>query len=211
MRIDVWSDIVCPWCYIGKARLQHALADFAHRSDVQVVYRSYQLDPTFPVDQPIAVLEMFAQKYGASPEQAATAEDRVAGLARAEGLPYSVDRNHGNTATVHRLLQHAGAHHRQEPLLDVVFRTHFSGQASIFDADVLLDLAVGVGLDRADALDVLKGDRYGDAVEADADAARQLGVRGVPFFLVDNRLAVSGAQPTETLREVLDTAWSERS
>jgi predicted DsbA family dithiol-disulfide isomerase len=210
MKVDVWSDIVCPWCYVGKARLEHALALFPHRQEVDVVFRSYQLDPNFPANESIPVLDMFAQKYGATPEQALAAESRVATLARTVGLPYSSQRDHGNTATVHRLLQHAGQHHRRNQLLDLVFRTHFGGKASIFDSAVLLGLAESVGLDRDDANDVLTGTRFADAVEADTDAARQLGIRGVPFFLIDGRLGVSGAQPTDTLREVLDTAWAEQ-
>ncbi|MCU1346673.1 MAG: protein-disulfide isomerase [Acidimicrobiia bacterium] len=211
MKVDVWSDIVCPWCYIGKARLQHALADFPHRQQVEVTYRSYQLDPTFPVGEPVPVLEMFATKYGLSAEQAANAEARVAALARAEGLPYVTDRQHGNTATAHRLLHHARQNGQGEQLLDRLFRTNFGGQASIFDNDVLLELAVATGLDRADTLSVITGDRYADAVEQDVDTARQLGIRGVPFFLVDGRLGVSGAQPTDTLAQILTAAWSEQA
>jgi predicted DsbA family dithiol-disulfide isomerase len=210
MKIDVWSDIVCPWCYIGRARLQHALADFPHQQQVEVVYRSYQLDPSFP-SEPIPVLEMFTQKYGASPEQATAAEGRVAALARIEGLPYTTDRMHGNTATAHRLLQFAGVQDRRDPLLESLFRTHFSGKASIFDPDVLLELAVKSGLDRAESADVIESDRYRQEVEQDVDAARQLGIGGVPFFLINGQLGVSGAQPTETLLAALGTAWKEHS
>jgi len=211
MRVDVWSDIVCPWCYIGRARLQHALAEFPHRQSVDVAFRSYQLDPHAAVDKPVPVLEIFATKYGATPEQAAAAEGRVAALARNEGLPYSSRRDHGNTLTVHRLLHCAGEHGRREQLLDVVYRTHFSGRASIFDNDVLLELAVTTGLDRDEALDVIKGDRYLEEVQHDVDAARRLGIRGVPFFLIDGRLAVSGAQPSDTLRQALIAAWDQGS
>jgi predicted DsbA family dithiol-disulfide isomerase len=211
MRIDLWSDIVCPWCYIGRARLHQALADFPDRRDIEVVFRSYQLDPAAPTDNPVPVLEMLAEKYGLGPEQAATAEGRVAGLARAEGLPYSGDRLHGNTGTVHRLLHFGADRGAGDQLLDSVYRTHFGGRASIFQPEVLVDLATTVGLDREETLEVIGGDRYQSAVQADIDAASQLGVRGVPFFVFDGRLGVSGAQPTDTLRKALQEVWSQHS
>lgn len=206
MRIDVWSDIVCPWCYVGKARLEAALASFAHRAEVEVTYRSFELDPSWTGTEP--VLEMLAVKYGLSAADAAQAEDRVAALARAEGLPYRTDRMRGNSFDAHRLVHFAGEHGLGARVLDLVFRAHFGGGRSVFDPEGLADLAAQAGLDRSEAVAVLASDRYAAEVRADEAAAGELGISGVPFFVFDEAFAVSGAQPTEVFVRALDQAWA---
>ncbi|HEY4378612.1 MAG TPA: DsbA family oxidoreductase [Acidimicrobiales bacterium] len=208
MRIDVWSDIVCPWCYVGEARLANAIAAFPQRAEVEVVFRSFELDPTWTGTEP--VLDMLATKYGMTTAQAAEAEERVAGLARAEGLPYKSGRLRGNSFDAHRLIHLAADRGLGRRLVDLLFRSHFGQAASVFEADELLAFAVEAGLDRAEAKAVLEGDDYADEVRADEAAAHQLGVRGVPFFVFDGAFAVSGAQSAEVFTQALTKAWDER-
>jgi predicted DsbA family dithiol-disulfide isomerase len=213
MRIDVWSDIVCPWCYIGHARLRSAIAMFSRENGsetgyppIEVVHRSFELDPHAPKTITGTVLDMLASKYGMTHAQAAEAEGRVARLAHDEGLPFGGDRPHGNTLDLHRLLHHARVHGADEPLLDSMFRTNFGGQRSIFDSEVLVDLATAVGLEGGEVRDVLASDRYTGDVRDDEAAATRLGVRGVPHFVIDDRLAVSGAQSTQAFVDALRQA-----
>jgi predicted DsbA family dithiol-disulfide isomerase len=209
VQVEIWSDLVCPWCYIGQARFAGALAGFAHRDQVELTSRSFELDPSAPKDQSIPILDMLSQKYGMSREQAEAAERRVAGLAQAEGLPFSANRPHGNTFDAHRLVQFAASQGRQQPVLDALYRTHFGGERSIFDAETLVAVAAGQGLDEAQTRTVLAGQDFADAVRSDERRASELGVTGVPFFVANDRLAVSGAQPSEVLGELLSQAWEQ--
>lgn len=203
MRVDIWSDIVCPWCYIGKARFERALAAFDGRDDVEVVHRSFELAPGAPVGETTPVLDMLAAKYSMTPEQARAAEDRVAATAAADGLDYVTGRLSGNTFDAHRVVQLGREHDLGAGVLDNMFRAYFTGAPSIFDHDGLVDIGVGAGLDADDVRAVLAGDRFADAVRADERTAQRYGISGVPFFLVDGRLGVSGAQPVELLVDAL--------
>jgi predicted DsbA family dithiol-disulfide isomerase len=208
--VDIWADLVCPWCYIGKSRFDQALADFAHSDEVQVRYRSFQLDPSMPKGETVNQLDMLRSKYGLSAAKAQEAEDRVAGLARAEGLPYDrTDGEIGNTFDAHRLVHLAADRGLAAAVLDRFNRAHFAERRSLFDHESLVALAAEAGLDPDEARQVLAGDGYGEAVDADAAQAHALGSTGVPFFVVDNRYGVSGAQPTEVFTQVLDRAWEE--
>lgn len=209
MRVDIWSDVVCPWCYVGRTRFEKALGSFAHRDDVEVVYRSFELDPTQAGDTRQTVLEMLSQKYGMPPEQARQAEDRVAGLARAEGLDYSSQRPVGNTFGLHRVL-HLGREKGVQPdLLTSIYQAYFGQAQQIFDSSVITAVAEKAGLDGDTVRHVLDDtDRYADDVRADEDEARRLGITGVPFFVFDMSLGVSGAQATETFTQALEQAWT---
>lgn len=210
MRVDIWSDVVCPWCYVGKARFEKALGTFAHRDDVEVVYRSFELDPDRPADQRETVLGMLSEKYGMPPEQARQAEDRVAGLARAEGLDYSPDRPVGNTFGLHRVLHLAREKGVQYALLTAVYQAYFGEAQQIFDASVITAAAEKAGLGSDAVRPVLDdADRYASDVRADEDEARRLGITGVPFFVFDMSLGVSGAQATETFSQALEQAWPQ--
>ncbi|MFC4912162.1 DsbA family oxidoreductase [Actinomadura gamaensis] len=209
MRVDIWTDIVCPWCYIGQARFDAALAGFEHRDQVEVVQHSYELAPDLSPAETGPVLEMLMDKYGMSREQAEQAEARVAGLAAAEGLPYTSNRANGNTFDAHRLLHLAAERGLGDDLRRALYRANFGGEASVFDADALTEIASSVGLDAAEARSVLAGDAYGDAVREDERTAAQIGVRGVPFFVLDGKYGVSGAQETGTLIEALNQVWNE--
>jgi predicted DsbA family dithiol-disulfide isomerase len=209
MRVDIWSDVVCPWCYVGKARFEKALGNFAHRDEVEVVYRSFELDPGRPAGQGETVLEMLTKKYGMPPEQARQAEDRVAGLARAEGLGYSSERPVGNTFGLHRMLHLGKEKGVQHDLLDAIYKAYFDEARPIFDAPVITAVADEAGLDAEAVRQVLDdGDRYAGDVRGDEEEARQLGISGVPFFVFDMALGVSGAQATETFTQALEQAWT---
>ncbi|WP_091123345.1 DsbA family oxidoreductase [Nocardioides terrae] len=210
MRIDIWSDIACPWCYIGKRRLEAALGGFAHADDVDVVYRSFQLDPTAPTVATETAQEMLANKYGVSPTEAAQMQARVTELAAAEGMAWRHDETvHANTFDAHRLLHLAKETGHQAELKEALMRANFVEARNLADAATLREVAVGAGLpaDRVDT--VLAGDEFAADVRADIEQARAYGATGVPFFVVDEKYGVSGAQPTELFSQLLERAWSE--
>jgi predicted DsbA family dithiol-disulfide isomerase len=206
MRVDIWSDVVCPWCYVGKARFEKALAGFDGRDDVEVLYHSFELDPSWPSGQTMPIQEMLATKYQLSPADAEAAEGRVAALAGAEGLGFRSDRQLGNTFDLHRVLHLAHDQGFQRRLLDALYQAYFGEAANVFDPDVLAKLAEGAGLDPEDVHQVLDSDDYTADVRQDEEQARQLGISGVPFFVLDGRLGVSGAQSTETFIQALRQA-----
>jgi predicted DsbA family dithiol-disulfide isomerase len=210
MRVDVWSDVVCPWCYVGKARFEKALRAFGKNDEVEVVYRSFELDPDRPADQGETVLGMLRKKYGMAEEDALAADARVAGLARAEGLGFDSDRPIGNTFDIHRVIHLGRAHGVQLPLISAINEAYFALARRVFERDVIRDVASGAGLDGGEVGEVLDGDAYADAVREDERLARQLGITGVPFFVFDMALAVSGAQSPEAFASALDQAWARR-
>ncbi|MGI5191990.1 DsbA family oxidoreductase [Promicromonospora sp. CA-289599] len=207
MRVEIWSDVSCPWCFIGKARFKKALAAFPHRDEVEVVHRSFELDRHLTGTHPTTGPE-HAKKYGMTPQQARAAEEDLARLARAEGLDYLVDfRDHGNTFDLHRLLHLAAGRGVGDTLLNVFYEGNFSAERSIYDPEHQVELAGRAGLDEAEVRAVLADpSAYADEVRADEDEAGRLGITGVPFFVVDRRYGLSGAQPTATFAEVLRTA-----
>ncbi|WP_432053932.1 DsbA family oxidoreductase [Streptomyces sp. bgisy022] len=214
MRVEIWSDIACPWCYVGKARFEKALAAFPHRDHVEVVHRSFELDPGRAKDDIEPVLTLLTRKYGMSEAQAQAGEDNLAVQAAAEGLPYRTrGRDHGGTFDMHRLLHHARTQGRQSELLDVLYRANFAEERSVFDDDErLVELAVAAGLDADGARQVLADpEAYAAEVREDEREAAQLGARGVPFFVLDRAVGVSGAQPVEVFTRALTQAWGDRS
>jgi predicted DsbA family dithiol-disulfide isomerase len=210
MRVDVWSDVVCPWCYVGKARFEKALRAFGKNGEIEVVYRSFELDPDRPADQRETVLSALSKKYGMAEEDALAADARVAGLARAEGLGFDSDRPIGNTFDIHRVIHFGRESGVQLPLIAAINEAYFAEARQVFDRDVIRDVASGAGLDYDKVGEVLDGDAYADAVREDERLARELGITGVPFFVFDMALAVSGAQSPETFASALDQAWAHR-
>ncbi|MEV5605398.1 DsbA family oxidoreductase [Streptomyces sp. NPDC052299] len=212
MRVEIWSDIACPWCYVGKARFEKGLAGFAHRDDVEVVHRSFELDPGRAKDDIELVTDMLARKYGRTPDEVRSMEANVAANARAEGLGYLTEgRDHGNTFDIHRLLHLAKARGRQDELLNRAYRANFAEERSVFDEAVLLDLAVEAGLDAEEARAVLADPQaYADEVRADEKEAAELGANAVPFFVFDRRYGISGGQPAEVFAQALEQAWKDR-
>jgi len=206
MRVDIWSDVVCPWCYVGTARFAKALAGFGPKEQVEVVYRSFELDPSWPAGQTMPILDMLASKYRLSAAEAEAAEGQVAALARDEGLGFRSDRVLGNTFDIHRVLQLGRAQGFQHHLLDAVYRAYFAEAAPVFEPGILAAVAATAGLDPGDVKQTLAGDDFADEVRSDERQARELGITGVPFFVFDGRLGVSGAQPAATFTEVLGQA-----
>jgi len=209
VRIEVFSDVVCPWCYIGKRRLEEALSLFPHADDVEVVYRSFQLDPSSPPTSELTLNEMLAEKYGRTLAQAAEMNDRVTDIAATVGLDFNLDKARpANTFRAHRLLHFASTRGLGNELTERFMHAYFSEGVPIGDRDELLRLAVEVGVDEDEAAAVLDGDAFEDEVKADIALARNFRATGVPFFVFDRKYAISGAQETAVFVEVLDTSWA---
>jgi len=214
MRVEIWSDVVCPWCYIGKRRFEAALARFEHRDEVEVVWRSFELNPGAPSSAAMqgTYAERLAGKYGMSVAQAEQRLDHMTQMAAAEGLDFHFElARGGNTFDAHRLLHLALARGVQDALKERFDRATFSEGLSVSDRDALTRLAVEVGLDEAEVTEVLASGTFGDAVRGDEAQAQAYDITGVPFFLVDGKFAISGAQDPALLLRVLDHAWSERA
>jgi predicted DsbA family dithiol-disulfide isomerase len=207
MRVDIWSDLVCPWCYVGKRRFEKALAQFDTREDVQVVHRSFQLNPAAPRDRTSNRRDMLMQKYRLSQAQAEEMDARMTHVAAGEGLDFHLDGTAtGNTFDAHQLVHLGRDHGLQDQVVERLYRAYFTEQRSIFDPGSLPELAADAGLDRDAAAAALRSNRYADAVAADIDIARRLGATGVPFFVVDERYGISGAQAPEAFLDVLQRA-----
>ncbi len=213
MNVHIWSDIVCPWCYLGKRRFEHALALFDHRDEVHVTHRSFQLDPSRPRHETTNRRAMLKAKYQLTDDKVLEMDARMERLAEIEGLEYHLTDSGltGNTLDAHQLLQLAKERGVQDAVIERLYRAYFTEQRSVFEPDSLVALAGEAGLDAAEARDVLKRDAYVTAVEADVSEARSLGVSGVPFFVIDGRYGVSGAQATEVFEQALARAWDERA
>lgn len=213
MRIEIWSDVVCPWCYVGKRRLEKALAGFGHADEVEVVYRSFELDPTAPRHGHEPTTAVLARKYGRTESEMRQMQQQLVDLAAEEGLAFRLfDNVHTRTVDAHRLLHlalDAGGPALQRELKEALLAAYFLRAEDVGDHDVLRAAATGVGLDaeRVDA--VLAGQEYAEAVAADVAQARAYGATGVPFFVVDEKYGVSGAQPTEVFTQVLERAWAD--
>ena len=210
MRIDIWSDVVCPWCYVGKRRFETALAGFEHRHEVQVVHRSFQLNPAAPAGQTSPRRASLMSKYGWSDAQVDTMNARMEQTAAEEGLNYDLsDGVTGNTLDAHRILHLAHDRGRQDEVIERLYRAYFTEKRSLFDADSLVALAAEAGLDRDEVRRVLAGTEYADAVARDIEEARRLGANGVPFSVIDERYGISGAQPADVFSEALARAWAD--
>jgi predicted DsbA family dithiol-disulfide isomerase len=210
MQVEIWSDVVCPWCYLGKRRFERALESFDHRAEVAVTYRSFELDPAAAPGETRPTVELLASKYGMSVAQANAAQQQMEQRAAVDGLEFRLDGlRSGSTRDAHRLLQLAKARHRQDELTERLHRAYFSEQASVFDHSALAQFAVEAGLDHDEVLAVLAGQDYDDAVAADEELARSFGANGVPFFVIDRRYAISGAQPSDVIVSALERAWAD--
>ena len=206
MRIEIWSDVVCPWCYIGKRRLERALGQFEHAADVEVTWRSFQLNPDTPPGTAVPTLDYLARRFG---PQATAMTTRVAELAKAEGLDFDFGAALTvNTLDAHRLLHLAADAGVGDAAKERLLRAHFTEGADLSDQDTLTRLLTEAGADEPRVRAVLASDEYADAVRADFDEARLLGANGVPFFVIDRKYGVSGAQSAETFLHALRTAYA---
>ncbi len=212
MQLEIWSDIVCPWCAIGRARLHTALDDFAHRDEVEITWRSFELDPTAPRRVEGPYVTRLAEKYGQAEADAQTMIDRMTSLAADEGMTFRFDRAvPGNSFDAHRALHLAEDRGIQDAVKARLLAGYLEQGEAIGEHDVLVRLAAEAGLDSDEAREVLAGEAYTDRVRADEAQAREFGISGVPFFVLDRRFAVSGAQPAEVLGQALQQAWDART
>ncbi|MFY9934829.1 MAG: DsbA family oxidoreductase [Streptosporangiaceae bacterium] len=205
MKIEIWSDVVCPWCYIGKRRLEHALGEFEHADDVEVTWRSFQLNPGAP-EAAVPTLDYLERRFG---PQATAMTSRVADLGRGEGL----NLDFANTLTVNTLDAHRALHLAADQGLgdaakERLLHAHFTEGADVSDHETLAKLLAEVGVDEDRTRAVLAGTEYADEVQADIAEAQRLGATGVPFFVIDRKYGISGAQPAETFLQALRTAYA---
>ena len=211
MNVEIWSDIACPWCYVGKRRLEAALAGFEHRDDVTVTWRSFELDPVAPREREVDGATHLAEKYGTSVEQARAMQQRMTDTAAEDGLDFRFDlARAGNTFDAHRLVHLAAAHGRQDEMKERLMRAYLTEGEPIGDPAALERLAVEIGLPEDDVRDVLAGDRFADEVREDERMAQAFGISAVPTFVVDRSLGVSGAHPPDALLQLLREGWTRR-
>ena len=211
MHVEIWSDIACPWCYIGKRRFEAALARFEHADEVTVTWRSFELDPGAPRERPGDRAVHLAAKYGSSLEQARDMQQQMTDVAASEGLDFHFEiAREGSTFDAHRLLHFAAAHGRQDELKERLMRAYLTQGELMSDSATLERLVAEVGLDRGAARDVLAGDAHAADVRADEQEAVALGISAVPFFVVDRSIGTAGAQSPEVLLDLLERGWEAR-
>ena len=210
MKIEIWSDIACPWCYIGKRRFEDALDGFAHRDDVDVQWRSFQLDPSLPDHFDGTETEYLSQMKGMPAAQVRQMFDHVTEQAAGVGLNYDFDSIVvANSFTAHRFLHFAKTRGLMSEAKEMLLSGHFEQGRDIGDVDYLAEVGSEIGLDPGEVHRVLATDEFSDEVRADISEARSLGANGVPFFVIDRKYGISGAQPAEVFSQALETAWDE--
>ena len=208
MIIDVWSDVVCPWCFIGKRRLEKALSNFEHKDKVSVRHRAFQLDPS--ISQTVPTNLLLAEKYKVDSEQVKAMQANVCSIADGEGLCYQLENTlSGNTFDAHRLLLWSATIDKQDELLEAMYSSYFEKERPLFSHADLVLVASGVGIDADKVEEILVTDKFSDEVIADRNLASQLGATGVPFFVFDMKFGISGAQPLEVFTQTLEKAWLE--
>lgn len=210
ITIEIWSDIMCPFCYIGKRRLEQALEKFDHRKMVSIQWKSYQLAPDLVTNTEMSSHEHLALHKGISVEEAKSMSDQISTMAKADGLEYHLDKSVvANSFNSHRLSHFAKVHNKQNELEELLFQAHFTDGKNIDDIDTLVGMAESLGLDAEAARKVLESDEYSDDVRRDIAEAQQIGVQGVPFFVFNRKYAVSGAQPVEAFTQTLASVLAE--
>jgi predicted DsbA family dithiol-disulfide isomerase len=209
MQVEIWSDVVCPWCYIGKRRFESALAQFPHRDQVQVTWRSFELDPQAPRQDDMPLAERLARKLGRTVEQAKQMHDHLTQLAAQEGLTYRFDlAKRGSTFDAHRLIHLAKHRGLQDAVKERLLKGYFTEGLPVGDPESLVQSVAEVGIAPEEARAVLASDAYAEDVRADEQRAMQFGIRGVPFIAIDETYGVSGAQPAAVFAQALQEAWS---
>lgn len=212
MDVEIWSDIACPWCYIGKRRFEAALARFEHRDAVQVTWRSFELDPAAPREREGDRSERIAEKYGISVARAREMENQLTDAAAGEGLEFRFDiARSGATFDAHRIVHLAHEHGLQDAMKERLLRAYFSEGELVGDRETLVRLAVELGIAEDEVRQTLASDRYAEQVRDDERTAARFGISAVPTFVVDRALGASGAHPPEALLELLREGWANRS
>ena len=207
MNVEIWYDIACPWCYVGKRRFEAALAAYEHRDEVRVTWRSFELDPSAPREREHDGATHLAEKYGTSRAEALAMQQRMTAAAAGDGLEFRFDiARGGNTFDAHRLLHLATAHGAQDALKERLMRAYLTEGELISDHAVLARLGVEAGLPEDEVRDTLATDRFAAEVREDERTAQRIGIQAVPFFVVDRAVGASGAHPPEALLELLRQA-----
>ncbi|GMQ28596.1 DsbA family oxidoreductase [Algoriphagus confluentis] len=210
MKIEIWSDVVCPFCYIGKRKMEKALQKFPFASQVEIEWKSFQLNPDLQTNPAISTVEHLAQSKGWTLEQTREISSNVANMAHHEGLIFDFDRAVvANTKNAHRLIHLAKESGKQDAMKERLLKAYFSQGRNVDDFDTLLELGKEVGLDEEKIKATLNSSQYEDAVNQDIYESRLIGVRGVPFFVLDRKFGISGAQPDEVFDQTLEKAWAE--
>lgn len=212
MDVEIWSDIACPWCYVGRARLESAMREFEHRDDVRLIWRSFELDPQAPPEHGGDRAARLAQKYGISVERAREAERHLTEVAATDGLTMRFDiARSGSTFDAHRIVHLAAEHGLQDEMKARLLRAHFAEGELVSDHETLTRLALEVGLAEQAVRGTLAGDRFAAEVRSDEQAAVDIGISSVPTFVVGRTLGVSGAHPPEVLLDLLREGWARRT
>jgi len=212
MKVEIWSDFVCPFCFIGKTYYEQALAQFPHRDRIETIYRSFELNPNEDSSKMTSTLQSLATKYGMSIEQAKGMTNQVASQAKQAGLTFNFDRMISvNTFDAHRLSIYAQKQGKGKDFIEQLFTAYFTDNEIISDTTVLTKIAVNVGLQQDEVENILNSSEFTTEVRAEEEEASQLGVRGVPFFVFDRKYAISGAQPVQAFVDTLQRAWDEHS
>lgn len=210
MKVEIWSDVMCPFCYIGKRRFEKALAEFSGRDQVQVEWKSFQLAPGLKVQKGQSLDQYLASSKGWTLEQARQANEQVTAMAAGEGLTYHLDKAIvANSFDAHRLIQLGKEYNRGNEVEELLFNAYFAAGKDIADANTLRHIGLEAGLPETAVADLLQSDAYSEAVEKDIYESRQIGVKGVPFFVLNDKYAVTGAQAAETFAGALNKAFTE--
>lgn len=210
LKVEIWSDVMCPFCYIGKRRLEGALDQFPHRSDIEIEWKSFQLDPNTRSQPGKTPYDYLAERYGRDRQWAVEMHRNVSAQAASVGLHYDFDKAViANSFDAHRLSHLAKARGVGNQMEEMIFKAYFTEGKDVADHETLVQLGREAGLDEAEVRSMLASDRYADAVRSDIQEAQQIGVKGVPFFVMDRKYAVSGAQPEEAFLQTLERSWEE--
>ncbi|HKK47356.1 MAG TPA: DsbA family oxidoreductase [Balneolaceae bacterium] len=210
MKVEIWSDVMCPFCYIGKRRFEQALEKFDHNTDIKIEWRSFQLNPSMQTNPDASINEYLADAKGWSVDQARQMNQRVTNMAQEVGLTYDFDQAVvANSFDAHRLIQFAKTMDKGDQAEEALFHAYFTGGKNIADHETLMEIASEIGLEADDVEAVLESDQFANAVKHDIEIAKGLDIKGVPFYLFDRKYAVSGAQETEIFLKALNQAYGE--
>jgi len=211
IKVEIWSDVMCPWCYIGKRRFEAALKQFEHRDEVLMVWKSYLLNPAMKTDTSISISQYLANVKGWTLDFAIEMGDKVSAIAKQDGLDYHMDKVVvANSFDAHRLIQLAKDKAKADEMEERLFKAYFTEGVNIADHDSLVNLATEVGLDQREVAKMLETDDYANAVRLDVYEAQQMQSRSVPFFLINGKYGISGAQAPEVFLQLLNKAWSDK-
>jgi predicted DsbA family dithiol-disulfide isomerase len=212
MNVEIWSDVMCPFCYIGKRKFETALEQFPHKDKINIIWKSFQLDPTTVTNPDLNTIDHLAKRKGWSKEQANETISHVSGIAKKVGLDFHFEKAVvANSFDAHRLSHLAKKYAKQNDLEEQLFKAYFTDGKNTADHKTLTDLGIAAGLAETEITAVLNSDQYTDAVNEDIDQAQQIGVQGVPFFVLDRKYAVSGAQESDTFLGALTKAYEENA